>query len=352
MTGVHPGEPGNRGQAVLSARPSGPAAHGEPGPGVGAERQPRILYVAGLPRSGSTVLGCLLGGLPGAIFVGELAFFWRRFADSERCSCGQPLPSCPFWSVVAGKAFGELTREQVAGLSSRERAVFQRQWPLALLPLRWPARKSQRIGAMLAERARLYRAIGEVANATCVVDSGKELIYGSLAARIGGAGFSTVHIVRDPRGVAYSWQKNVRSDSAPRDMPRRPAMRTAVHWVEQNLLVQLSLRRLSSRYARIRYEDLATRPADVLDAIADATQAVTGRGPAASGTALAEGEHHWVSSNPGVRKRLGKGLRLTLDEEWRAGMPRRQRRLVTIACGVLMAAYGYPLRSRGYPGDQ
>ena len=352
MTGVHPGHPGSPGQAALAEQPAGPVPRYEPGPAAGEGTLPRVLYVAGLPRSGSTVLGCVLGGIPGAIFVGELAFFWRRFADSELCSCGQPLPGCPFWSVVVGKAFGQLTPEEVGELGSLEQAVFQRQWPLALLPLRWPARRSQRIGAMLTERARLYRAIGEVANASCVVDSGKELIYGSLAARIGATGLRTIHIVRDPRGVAFSWQKNVRSDSAPRDMPRRPALRTAVHWVEQNLLVQFSLRRLSRGYVRIRYEDLATRPADVLDAIADATPAAAGHGHTASGTALAEGEHHWVSSNPGVRKRLGSGLRLTLDEEWRASMPRGQRRLVTVVCGALMAVYGYPLRSRGCPGDR
>jgi len=35
----------------------------------------RVMYVAGLARSGSTVLSYVLGRLPGTIFVGELAFF-------------------------------------------------------------------------------------------------------------------------------------------------------------------------------------------------------------------------------------------------------------------------------------
>jgi hypothetical protein len=322
---------------------------------AGESALPRILYIAGLMRSGTTVLGIMLGGIPGAIFVGELQSFWRRFAENELCSCGEPLPDCPFWSEVLEKAFGQVTRERAHELNSLEEAVFSPrrrgeylhylrvpEW-LALTPLQWPARKSRRIGVMLAERARLYRAIGEVANATYVVDSGKLPIYGCVIARMGGADLSTIHIVRDPRGVAFSWHHRIHW---PDTVPRSRFIRTpALSWVRDNLLIQFSLQRLGKAYVRVRYEDLAQRPADIKRTIVEATSAPAGHGRLVTATKLAEGEHHWVAGNRGVRKHLGEGLPLTLDEEWRTRMPRKELWLVTAVCSVLMAAYGYGLRS-------
>ena len=40
--------------------------------------EPRILYITGWLRSGSTVLGNVLGELPGVLHVGELHYLWRN----------------------------------------------------------------------------------------------------------------------------------------------------------------------------------------------------------------------------------------------------------------------------------
>ena len=231
----------------------------------------RILYVAGVPRIGSTVLGELLGSIRGVIFVGELNFFWRRFAGAEVCSCGQPLPDCPFWSAVVREAYGEMTPGRAKQLAELERHVLRRQFVLTLAPAAWPVPETSRAGQMLAERALLYRAIGRLTGASWIVDGGKEPIFGALMARADAGPITTVHLVRDPRGVAYSWQKLVPSDSEPGNMPRKAPTKTAVDWVLQNLLVQLGLQRLGTGYVRVRYEDLASRPEHVLGQISLAT---------------------------------------------------------------------------------
>jgi hypothetical protein len=302
----------------------------------------RILYIAGLPRSGSTVLGYALGGLPDAIFVGELAFFWRRFSEGDLCTCGKALPECDFWSAVVGKAFGQMTLEQAGELNKLEQRAIRRLRVLGLAPVHWSTRWAKQIQVMLEERGRLYQTICDVANVECIVDSGKDATFGSIMARMNGISFSTVHLVRDPRGVAFSWQKHVRSDSEPRDMPRSPVVKTAAHWVSNNLLVQFSLKRLSDAYSRVRYEDLVAFPDDIVRQISNATA-----NPARWEKQKLQhsDEYHLVGSNPGVRRNLGGDLRLRLDEEWQVLLPRRQRRLVTAVCGGLMAAYGYPLRT-------
>jgi|SRR5215467_1166951 len=303
-------------------------------------KRARVLYVAGQGRTGSTVLGRILGGLPDVTFVGELSFFWRRFANRELCTCGQPLPECSFWSEVLIAAFGVMTRDQALRFAEIERRVLKRQ----LLSGRRSADRDDQIRAVAEERARLYGAIAQVARTTWIVDSGKGLAHGSMMARLDGVDFVAIHIVRDPRGVAFSWLKRVRSDSEPGELDRRSAGNTAAHWVWQNLAIQWVLQRRSSAYTRVRYEDFVTRAPEVVRAISSAT-GMTIPSPAELARDLAAGpaELHLVAGNPGVRANRGRGMSLTLDEEWRASLPPVQRWIVTVICAVLMPAYGYPL---------
>jgi hypothetical protein len=302
-----------------------------------------VLYVAGIPRSGSTVLGHALGGLPGTIFVGELALFWRRFSESELCSCGEPLPECHFWSAVVGKAFGPITRQQAKELNRLERRVVRRQWWLALIPVSRSTRWSGGANAMLDERNRLNRSILELADATWIVDSGKGVVFGAIASRLQDTEFSTVHLVRDPRGVAFSWLKHVKSDSEPRDMPRSSALMTSVRWIVSNGLINILLSSLSDTYHRLRYEDLVSHPDGAVRRIASASMGVP-EPDHSSATLRFASEHHVVGSNPGVRRNLGRALRLKLDEEWRTELPPRQRWLVNAVCCSLMVGYKYSLR--------
>ena len=308
-----------------------------------AGKRVRILYLAGMPRTGSTVLGHALGCLPDAIFVGELNFFWRRFAGRELCSCRRPLPDCPFWAAVVHRAYGDVSPGRAKALAELERRVLRTQAPLGLAPGRWPVRRATGIATMLAERAQLYRAIVEVGGASWIVDAGKEPVFGSFLARADDVSLATVHLVRDPRGVAFSWLKRVRSDSEPGEMPRRSAAKTAVDWLLQNLMVQLSLQRLSRAYVRVRYEDLVARPAGTVQRISRATGLASTGLP--TGGLTHRGEYHLVAGNPVVRQLAGSGLTLTLDDEWRTQLPRAERWVVTGVCASMMATYGYPVRA-------
>jgi hypothetical protein len=224
--------------------------------------------------------------------------------------------------------------------------VIRRQRVLEVAPFHWSTRCSKRIRIILEERRQFYRSICSFANAECIVDSGKEVTFGAMMTRLDSIDFSTIHLVRDPRGVAFSWLKRVRSDSEPRDMPRSPAAKTARRWVSSNLFVQLSLRMLSAAYIRVRYEDLVTHPDDIACKIIHATShPATPNGRMHNRVQCPHG-HHLVGSNPGVRRHLGSDLRLTLDDEWRTHLPRAQQWLVTAVCSSLMAVYGYPLLPR------
>jgi hypothetical protein len=134
-------------------------------------------------------------------------------------------------------------------------------------------------------------------------------------------------------------------------MPSRPPLVSAVEWILQNLMIHISLQRLSRSYVRVRYEDLVTDLPGVVSAVARtaalpaaADAALVDPGLAGSGLA-STGQAHLVAGNPGVRRQASATIKLTLDDAWRTQLPRMKQRLITVICAPLMAAYGYPLSS-------
>src|SRR5215510_10620705 len=66
----------------------------------------KIIYVVGTGRSGSTLLGRILGEASGFVHVGELQFFWKRgIMGAGPCSCGLAIPNCDHWQSVLHTAF-------------------------------------------------------------------------------------------------------------------------------------------------------------------------------------------------------------------------------------------------------
>jgi hypothetical protein len=304
---------------------------------------PHVLYLAGIPRTGSTLLGQMLGGIPGAIFVGELSLFWRRFANSELCSCGQTLPNCQFWATVISEGFGELKAEDARNLGKLEWELRRWQAIRSLLPINRKIILPGYSQVIADARVRLYSAIASVAQVEWIVDSGKDPWLGGIFARLFRGNFCTAHIVRDPRGVVFSWTKLVKSDSEPGYMPRRHVVPVAMNWLIQNLMIQSALRHLSASYVRLRYEDLATDPEAVVGGVARSMGIETDRLLAWKSHEECQHDLHWVAGNPGVRQSSRSPMKIKLDEEWQDRLPQVQRWLVTAICGVLFPFYGYPL---------
>ena len=67
----------------------------------------RVLYVGGVPRSGSTLTDLVLDQLPGHVSVGELFYLFRNgIRMDSACGCGEPFSACPFWVAVGDRAVG------------------------------------------------------------------------------------------------------------------------------------------------------------------------------------------------------------------------------------------------------
>jgi hypothetical protein len=151
-----------------------------------------------------------------------------------------------------------------------------------------------------------------------------------------------LHLVRDPRGVAYSWTKKVaRPEAGGELMPRYRTSRTAGRWVTDNLGFELLARKVPS--LRLRYEDFLTTPGYWLAQIGRLVDLGPERldlGHVSGHTVRLQTPMHSVAGNP--MRFAGGELTLRLDDAWRDELGRRDRWLVTAATAPLLTTYGYP----------
>ncbi len=304
---------------------------------------PKVLFIGGWGRSGSTLLDRMLGQLPGVVSVGELRDIWQRGPiEDRRCGCGRAFSECDFWQRVGKEAFGgwdSLDLDRVAAL----RAGVDRVSAVPLL-LRPGARETYRrdLAEYTALLDRLYAGIAAVSEATTIVDSSKIPVY-ALVLRHAAVDMRVLHLVRDSRGVLYSWQKQVERPDATttRDfMLRYGVAMGCARYVGYNAMTEL-LRLLGVPYRRVRYEDVIAAPWDRLSEVA----AYAGVQPdPALEPVLRAGEvplevNHTVDGNP-IRFQVGT-IKLRLDDAWRRSMPRRKQRLITGLTAPLLLRYRY-----------
>ncbi|NUR75801.1 MAG: sulfotransferase [Thermoleophilia bacterium] len=295
----------------------------------------KVLYIAGWGRSGSTILDNVLGQVEGFFSAGELLFLWRRgLLEGRLCGCGEPVRACDVWTRVLDRAFpGGVDPQEMLGLEARSART--RHLPLQLAHLEPRGDEyGRRLGA-------LYGAIESETGCRVIVDSSKSPAYGHVLANVAGLDVRVVHLVRDPRAVAYSWVRK----KLQRDDPRRvrsmrshgPAM-SSLYW---NLLNESTrvLWRGSGKHLLVRYEDFVDRPQETVDTIVDFVGEAPAGLPWTTDGELALDRTHTVSGNP---SRFDHGtVALRADVEWERSMRARDRRVVDAITLPFRRRYGY-----------
>ena len=320
-------------------------------PGAPASRCPGgrgripVLFIAGAARSGSTLLDRAIGMRDGFCSLGELQFVWQRsFGENQLCGCGAPFHDCEFWREVSYAAFGTAPADVDQLAARRLKAEVDRKRRIPALVLNAPGqmRRALRDYGELIER--LYGAVLDVAGARVIVDSSKDPRHGLVLSRLDCIELHVVHLIRDPRAVAFSWQRRRERPEIhwrKQEMTRQPVRSSAARWTTHNAVVEL-LCATAHRHHRLRYEDFVSDPAGAVSQIVSAYEwadaAVTG----SPGELVLEPSHS-VAGNP---MRFSSGtVRVELDDEWRRAMPLRDRAEVAAVTWPLLARYGYPVRA-------
>ena len=304
---------------------------------------PTVICISGLGRSGSTLLERLLIERTRAFGVGELRYLWERgLVNNERCGCGVAFADCPFWTQVvpADRTPGELA--ELAAMVGRHNRT--RRLPAQLVPRLRSGAFAETTRRYQHEVVAVLRRVAHVASTDLVVDSSKIPTHALALAELDDVRLVVVHLVRDSRAVAHSFQRlrarpEVHQTEAFMDQPA-PA-NTALTWDSQNAALQV-LGRRHPGYVRVRYEDVVADPDGAVDQVIAACRRVGHVGDVTPTDDDPLARWHSVAGNP-MRFTPGP-VTLRLDVEWRDRMARRHRLLVTALTLPLLAHYGYKLR--------
>jgi hypothetical protein len=307
----------------------------------------KVLYIGGYGRSGSTLLAQLLGQIQGFHSVGEMWNIWQRcFIENQLCGCGKPFRQCEFWGAVIEEAFGGFDQVALKEINDLSRLMRSPQY---LLPLTFPklrtAQQHKKISAYLSILRRLYVAIHQVSGGRVIVDASKGPRYAMLLNEIEEIDLRIVHLVRDSRGVVYSWQKKRIKPEVywkTEYMDQLNPTSAALIWNVTNYFMQ-TFRERGAAYIFMRYEDLITSPRSGLARLLEfAGESAQTAYPVESDGAMsytATRIEHSAGGNPS-RYRQGS-VTLRQDDEWRNKMPETQKYLVTALTRPLLRKYGY-----------
>lgn len=299
-----------------------------------------ILYIGGFGRSGSTLIERCLGQLDGFCAAGEVSFVWERgFAQNQLCGCRVPFRECAFWRAVFDEAFGGFDRVDPAAMAALVPRVKRTRY-IPYLVLRQPAAYRADFQRFAATVLPLYRAIQRVSGCRWLIDSSKDPAYAFVLAAMPEVRLSMVHLVRDSRAVAFSWMKHKEIPDVHWKrayMHRYSAAQSAAWWTTFNGLCH-AFRWTAPRYVRLAYEDFARAPdaalSRILGALGESPEL-----PFLRGSTATLRPNHTASGNPS-RFQVGE-VEIRPDEQWRATMAPRDRRLVTAITLPLLAAYRY-----------
>ncbi|MFI0351469.1 sulfotransferase domain-containing protein [Actinomadura sp. 9N407] len=308
----------------------------------------RVLFLGGLGRSGSTLIERLVAELPGTMSLGEVVHLWERGVGAgESCGCRQSFRECPFWTEVGEIAFGGWDGFDLDRFRALRDPVDRIRHIPTLSRRELSGDLRETLDAYVDHYLRLYEAVRQVTGAGLLVDSSKHaslafcLRWASLAGRLD---LRVAHIVRDSRGVALSWAKQVRRPEAAAGgeewMAQWSPGKVALHWNAENGAFGL-LGRRGVPVETVRYERFMADPRASLRRIAEFA------GVPADDEALSFlsddravlSENHTASGNP-MRFKTGP-IELRRDDHWRTRMEPAHRRTVTALTLPLLRHYGY-----------
>ena len=192
-----------------------------------------------------------------------------------------------------------------------------------------------------------YSAVAEVTGASVIVDSSKRPSDGAALHLVPGITPYFVHLVRDPRAVAYSWSRRKAhlDRSAPAEMRRHGTAGSTLSWTMWNAAIETL--RHSSGHANallLRYEDFVAHPRAAIERIVQMVGRDGARLPFEDENSVRLAGNHTISGNP---SRFSTGaVALKSDDEWKRSQAFKDRVIATALALPLLRRYGYPLRPK------
>src|SRR3989344_1951161 len=182
----------------------------------------KVIYIAGLGHSGSTLLDLLFSEHARVLSLGEVSFVLSDKARSEEgtkevCSCGDVMESCVFW----GPFLPTLRAQLGKSYSEKYRLLLQH----------------------VDEQYGLEVVISDSSKKISVLEQIVRDLKGLIDLRV-------VYLIKDVRGWAFSMKNVFRKTGRPMNF----AMRHIMSWHTENRPFQVFLKDALVPYAQVGYE--------------------------------------------------------------------------------------------------
>jgi hypothetical protein len=165
---------------------------------AGAER-PKVVYVVGAGRSGSTILGVALGNCADVFCAGELHLWIGRGGKSPIRGATR-AERAEFWARVAAEV------EVPEDFPRREARFLEKSGALFRIDRRLAQRRMRGTYRRITEQ--LYRAVARAAGVGHVVDTSHFPRRALQLQSLPGIDLYLLFVVRDPRGVVSSYSRD------------------------------------------------------------------------------------------------------------------------------------------------
>lgn len=303
----------------------------------------KVIYILGEGRSGSTLVERILGQHTNIFAAGELRHIWERsFNENQLCSCGIEFKKCDIWQEV-------LENFKIKNIDTNKLIHAQEKigrirhfFTLKSIKKNNAYTDNPYLMEIINTYYELYSAILKTTKQQYVLDASKHPIFAYLLSMHPKIDLTLLHLVRDVRGVAYSWRKKkIRPEITTHQefMPRYSAAYTAINWDIVNYIGNYMKKEIDS-YTLLRYEDIIQHPkVEVrnifkLLQLADETESIF-----IDETTVFLNQNHTVSGNP-MRFKIGP-VNLALDEEWKIKMTNIDKSITNILSFPFLKKYKY-----------
>lgn len=302
------------------------------------------LYILGRPHSGSTIVNILLANTRHIEGIGEFISDMGKLEN--RCTCGETIRACPFWSAVrrhlaeAGIDWEEAVAASVGQGHIRR---FFATW--------WARSDDQGMRRLAFITEAIEDAIRAVSGKSVVLDSSKEPTRGLFLLKYLPSS-RIIFLIRNPVSAVGShyWRLResgkfhiLRRDYYRKDLTWFFVIVAAAGWLAGNLLAEIAIRAAPRRATRIRYEDLRDNPEREFERL----QAELGLDFTESFEKLERSDTLSVGHHIGGNAiRLEQQLRFDRKREKhpRMNLPLWIELTTLFLCWPLMLRYDYPLR--------
>jgi hypothetical protein len=229
----------------------------------------KLIYFAGVGRSGSTILGFIIGSAPEVQNCGELALFNRankgdylndkilKF-EKNGCSCGKLSNECPFWNKITNKI---KSIEQKDGVYTGRQVSFRNRLSFfikILLPFyKFPRNKNVKSYDYFLIKTIMNEAKITHPFVRYALDTSKSIHRLHWLAQHTCLDVRVIFLIRDGRGYINSRLKN-----NPKEYLRSLRM-----WIKNNFMIMRYLKKENIPYYRLSYERFCMDPEKYLRSI-------------------------------------------------------------------------------------